>query len=345
MNNDDWKNIFPEVPQSFHATVQNTLNEQICDKLERNKVMKKRFPIAIVAVVAALCVTVATAYVTQWNGKLADRFKVNEKQQEQLASDGAVASVNKSITKNGLTITAVQTLGDKNGVYLLFDVKAPEGTKLSDTNSFEHNGIKIKGSGVMHNYSGGFMSNTDKTISPSGASNERYYELWLNNDEQKNWNGKTITLGFTNLQASKGKLDMYTVVKGNWELSWKLSYSNQTKTFKVNKAYNINEHKVLVKSIELSPLSMKFTLGGDGLKQLIDDSDFNQCGCLCKPSLKMKNGTTFKLNGGPGSETGTDNTYTYTIRFSKVLNVDQVTGFVLTFPWEKTNNTLTVSLH
>lgn len=352
MNNNDWSKVFPEVPQGFHETVQNTLNTQLPNKTGRKRIMKKRYPFVLAAVVAALCVTAAAAYVIQWNGKLAEQFHANEQQQSELASDGAVAPVDQTVTQNGVTVTAVQTLGDKNGVYMLFDVKAPEGITLSDTNVFENTNVDIDGQHVS--CSGGFMNNNDKTGSPSGAASERYYELRLNNTEKTDWNGKTITVDFTSLQADKGKLNMVNVVEGNWKLSWTLSYSDKTQAFEINKTYNINGHKVLVKSIELSPLSMTLNIGGDGLKQLIDDSNLKECGGLLTCSLKLKDGTSFEdFDGGrrenpgeilPGNGSWTDTTYTRTNPFGKILDVDQVTGLTLTFPFEKTNNTLTVTL-
>lgn len=352
MNNNDWSNVFPEVPQSFHETVQRTLDTQILNKTGRKKVMKKRFPIVLAAVIAALGVTAAAAYVIQWNSKVAEHFGANEQQQSQLASDGAVGSVDQTVTKNGLTVTALQTLGDKNGIYVLLDVKAPEGITLSDTNVFEHTNVGIDGQHVS--WSGGFMNNNDKTGSPSGEANERYYELRLNNAEKTDWQDKTITFDFINLQTDKGKLDMYNVVEGNWKLSWTLSYLDKTQTFEINKTYDINGQEVLVKSVELSPLSMTLNIGGDGLKQLIDDSNLKECGGLLTCSLKLKDGTSFEdfdgnrhENSGdilPGSDSWTDTTYTRTNPFGKILDVDQVTGLTLTFPFEKTNNTLTVTL-
>ena len=343
MNHNDWDSVFPEVPQSFHEAVQQTLKEQVLGRTERRKTMKKRFPIVLAAVIAALCVTAAAAYVTQWNGKLAELFDADEQQQSQLASAGAVGSVDQTVTENGLTVTALQTLGDKNGVYLLLDVQAPEDIALSDSNVFEGMGVDIEGVGNHVSWSGGFMSNFDKTASPNGADNERYFELWLNNTEQEDWNGKTITLDFKNLQADRSKLDLYTVVEGEWKLSWTLSYTDQMQTFDLDKTYTVNGHAVTVKSVELSPLSMTLTLGGDGLKTLIDDSDLNECGCLCTAILTLRDGTTIDMNG-PGSENYTDTSYVCTKSFDKVLDVEQVTGLTLTFPWEKTDNTLTVNL-
>lgn len=343
MNHNDWDNVFPEVPQSFHEAVQYTLNERVLGRTGRRKAMKKRFPIVLAAVIAALCATAAAAYVIQWNGKLAELFDADEQQQSQLASAGAVGSVDQTVTESGLTVTALQTLGDRNGVYLLLDVQAPKDIALSDTNLFEGMGVDIEGVGNHVNWSGGFMSNFDKTASPNGADNERYFELWLNNTEQEDWNGKTIALDFKNLQADRSKLDMYTVVEGEWKLSWTLSYTDQMQTFDLNKTYTVNGQEVSVESVELSPLSMTLTLGGGGLKTLIDDSDLDECGCLCTVALTMRDGTTVDMNG-PGSENYTDTSYTRTNPFEKVLDAEQVTGLTLTFPWEKTDNILTAAL-
>lgn len=346
MDHNDWDSVFPEVPQGFHQAVQQTLHEQVLSRTGRRNAMKKRFPIMLAAMIAILGVTAAAAYVIQWNGKLAERFGADEQQQSQLASAGAVGAVDQTVTESGLTVTALQTLGDKNGVYLLLDVKAPEGIPLSDSSMFEGMSVDIEGVGDHVSWSGGFMSNFDKTASYSGAANERYFELRLLNTEKEDWNNKTITLDFKNLQADRGKLDLYTVVEGEWKLSWPLSYTDQMQTFELNKSYTVNGHAVTVKSVELSPLSMTLTLGGDGLKTLIGDSDLNECGCLCTTKLTMRDGTTTDdIGGAGGNESYTDTSYTQVSRFGKVQDVGQITGLTLTFPWEKTDNTLTVAFH
>lgn len=345
MNNKNWNNVFPEVPQGFHEAVQSTLETQILNKTERKKVMKKRFPIVLAAMIAALGVTAAAAaYIIQWNDKLAERFDANEEQQNQLASDSAIASVDQTVTENGLTVTAVQTLGDKNGVYLLFDVKAPEGITLSDENLFEGTSVEIEGIENGANYSGGFMSDTDQDVSSPDSTNERYYEIWLSNADQADWNGKKITVTFSNLQADNGKLDMYTELEGKWALSWTLSYTDHAQTFEINQTYDIGGHEVVVKSIELSPLSMTIDLGGTGLEQLIEDAGLDELGTLFMPSLILYDGTTFQSFGGPGSENWTETEYTSTISFNKILDVDQLTGITLNFPSETADNSLTVTL-
>lgn len=342
MNNNDWNNVFPEVPQSFHETLQCTLDTQILNKTGRKKVMKKKFPIVLVAVIAVLGVTtVAAAYVIQWNDKVAERFGVNEQQQSQLAENGAVAAADQSVTKNGVTITAIQTLGDKNGVYVLFDVKAPEGIELTKDGSGISTDVKIEG--VNHvSWSSQFVLDNEKPVSPSGAANERYYELWLDNTQGENWNGKTITVEFSDLRdLNKGPNDNI-VVTGKWNLSWKLSYMNQMQTYDINKPYMVNGHEVVVKSVEISPLSMTFKLSGSGLEQFVANSDLNNAGGLCSVSLIKKDGTT--VEEGPKNERCSDNTYTQITRFGQVHDMDQLAGFVLTFYHETKDSTVTVTL-
>ncbi len=345
MNNNDWNNVFPEVPQSFHERVQRTLDTQILNKTGRKKVMKKRFFIVLAAVIAGLGVTAAAAHVIQWDSKLAQRFGADEQQQNQLASDGAMASVGQTATENGLTVTALQTLGDKNGVYLLFSVKAPEGITLSDANGLDID-VDIEGVGRNFGLTCGFMINSDLTASPSGSANERYYEVYLDNREKEEWNGKTITVDFANLTDVEA-YDSPTgnervVVEGNWRLSWTLSYSEQMQTFDINKTYEVNGHEVVVKSVNLSPLTMTLELDGSGLAQLVANSDLKEAGSLCTLSLIKKDGTTFDSYSMKEGFSGTS--YKRVDRFYRVQDVEQVTGLKLTFSWEKENNTLIITL-
>lgn len=307
----------------------------------RRPMVKKKFPFLLAAVITAVGITVtAAAYVLQWNSKVAERFGANEQQQSALVSAGAIAPVDQTVTTNGLTVTALQTLGDKNGIYLLFDVKAPDGIALSDDKGFFPR-VTIEGVSHVSYSSSGFMPRVDGT-----AANERYFELWLNNYEQEDWSGKTITVEFKELTAPSGTIKPAVVLAGPWKLSWKLSYLDKTQTFAINKTYDINGHDVVVNSVELSPLSMKINLSGDGLRQLINDSDLDKAGCLLSPTPMLRDGKTFDLYGSyaPASEKHTDTTFTLTKSFSKILDVDQVASLTLTFPGEKANNTLTVIL-
>jgi hypothetical protein len=347
MNDKIWNSIFPEVPQSFHETIQRTLNSQALNTTGRTKVMKKRFALILAAVFALCSVTAAAAYFIKWNDKLAERFEASEEQQNQLASDGAIASVEQYVTENGLTVKAIQTLGDKNGIYILLDVTAPDGTVLTEDNSFEGIGVTIEGAPRV-NYSSSFLDENSNTSEGFvSVSNERYYEIWIFNNEQEDLSGREIKIGLTNLQADKGKLDMYTVLEGEWELSWTLEYADMTQIFDIDQSYDISGHEVFIDSIELSPLSMSVYLSGSGVNEFYDILDVAHCNNLLSPSVILQDGSSFGAYGGPGREGWTDagkQLYCLTSCFDKILDLNQAAGVSLYFPTGNEADTITVTL-
>lgn len=342
-----WEDVFPEVPESFHESIVHTVNMQISRKTERVIMIKKRLILTVAAILVLGSVTAGAAYLFQWNDKLADRFGVNDTQQDKLAAEGTVADVNQSVTNNGLTVKAVQTLGDKNGLYILLDVKAPEGSALSINNSFEGFKLTIDGTADINYFSGFMDDNADTSGNSANAVNERYYEIWVFNNEQKDLSGSAISISFSNLQVEMGKLDLKTVLQGEWDLSWKLSYSDSTRTFDINKSFDVGGRKVFVKSIELSPLSMSVYVSGEGVTELCDILDVEHCNSLYTPSVLLQDGISFASLGGPGSEGWTDagkQLYLSRFCFSKVLDVTQVAGVSLTFPTGNASDMITVAL-
>jgi hypothetical protein len=104
----------------------------------------------------------------------------------------------------------------------------------------------------------------------------------------------------------------------------------------------VNGHEVVIKSVEISPLSMTFKLSGSGLERLVANSDLNKAGGLCSVSLMKKDRTT--VEEGPRNECCSGNTYTQITRFGQVQDMDQLAGFVLTFYHEAADNTIAVTL-
>lgn len=344
MTHEDWDGVFPDVPQRFHSAVEQALDECATARTERRFSMRRKALFIAAAAVAALCVTAAAAYVFQWNEAMARRFGADPKQQELLSSAGAVGAPEQSVTENGLTISALQTLGDQNGVYLLLSVKAPDGTALTDASGFEMLNVKLEGADHV-SWSGGFMSGPAQTASLSGTDNERYFELRLYNSQQADWNGQTITLNFANLQADRGKQDMYTVTEGQWSLSWSLTYTDAMQSFTPGEAYQVNGHAVTVDSVRLSPLSLALSLSGDGLDALIENSDLDEAGSLCTVSLTMEDGTVLDELYGPGTEGYADGLYGRTTSFDQIVDADRATALTLSFFWESGDNTITIPLN
>ena len=62
---------------------------------------------------------------------------------------------------------------------------------------------------------------------------------------------------------SKGEHeDFVSLIKGNWTLNFKLNCKDTSKTYIINKSYKVNNKKVRVKTVTLSPLSVRIKSNG-----------------------------------------------------------------------------------
>ena len=335
MNKTNWSDVFPAVPSSFHSRIQTTLDELVSDKPERNRTLmkKRRFMIVLAAILACGVITAGAAYYFSWNSKLAEEYHADEQMQAQLAEEGAIADVAQSVSANGLTVTAVQTLGDKNGVYILLEIDVPDDINISGGNLFERSSVNIESTDRINVFSG-FMCKDGNTVERSDDDGY-YYEINIFNSDQADLNGKTISLDFMNLQADAGKLDMYTILDGSWSLSWALEYTDNTRIYDIKKSYDMNGRTVVVDSIELSPLSMSINVSGDGVNELYDALDVAHCNSLFAPSFIMTDGSSFTSMccGREGwAEYPDRQTYVTCRCFDNVLDISQVSTVRLDFP-------------
>ncbi len=325
----DWKQEFPVVPKGFHDRVENTLAGISIEK--NGRLSRKGFAAIVLAAVLAIgSITALAAGYFQWNQKLAEIFGIGKIQQDKLIEKGVTEQVKSSVTDNGLTISLVQTLQDKNYFYALLEVTAPKDIKLTDTNLFEEWQFDVSGQKDYSYSTGhGFMD----VIQEPEITNKRYYEIWIK--KSIDFNGKNFTLHFKNLQADAGKLDMHTILEGDWTLTWKMSYNDSTEYFDINKKYNLSGYDVLVKRVEITPLSMTIYFDGEDIKSMekAEKVDLDKLESL-KPILfkgvKYNDGTVVSIPGGPGEE-GFNNTtgeYKLSTSFHKVIDTEKLKGLL-----------------
>lgn len=81
----------------------------------------------------------------KWNHQVAEKFSASEEYQNDLILKGVAEQKTASVTNNGLTISLVQTLQDKDYLYIAVEVTAPEDIMLSGTNLFEGSGVDLAG--------------------------------------------------------------------------------------------------------------------------------------------------------------------------------------------------------
>ncbi len=324
MQRDDWNKEFPEVPTSFHNKIETTLDK--ITTVKHKGLSRKR--IAVLAIAAALVLgsfTVMASGLFQWNEKLAEIFGADKEQQNNLIEKQVTQQPKSSVTDNGLTVSLVQTLQDKNYFYSLLEVTAPKDIKLTDTNLFEECEIDVSGQkDYSYSSSHGFMSVTQEPE----ITNKRYYEIWIK--KSIDFNEKEFSIHFKNLQADAKKLDMYTVLKGDWTLNWKTSFKDSTKNFDINKKCNLSGYNVLVKRVELSPLSMTIYFDGEDIKSMekAEKVDLDKLETLEPLSFKGVNyndGSVIPIIGG-GSEGFDKSTgeYKLSTSFDKVIKIENV---------------------
>lgn len=214
---------------------------------------------AMAAAIFFLCAGSATAAAVhfEWDDALRTFLHPTAKQSEQLMPAGA--EVNQSITDNGVTVTIRQVLGDKYSVYILGDIQAPEGTVLDDNFSFDTNHLRIESDDEPYSLGYGFdiiaaeNRPTDNTLSfiydltASQALINSTAHLHL------------ADLRYYDIEAG----DYQTLVSGNWDFSWPMTYTDisQTDGVEHNAAAILGDGNKITE-ITFSPLSLSLIVQG-----------------------------------------------------------------------------------
>ena len=90
-----------------------------------------RLPVAaLIAVITALILALATgaSVIFGWDGVLKDYLGISGTREDELRN--SVMEINQSQTIDGLTVTVRQAFGDAHTVYVLAEVRVPEGLPL-----------------------------------------------------------------------------------------------------------------------------------------------------------------------------------------------------------------------
>lgn len=329
----NWEKALPEVSKGFHSRLETTLGIISLKKEATKNRMSKKLRILLVAaaVVVVGSITASAADLFKWNRKVSEKFEASEQQQNDLILKGVAEKKEAGVSNNGLTISLVQTLQDKDYIYIALEVTAPDDIKLGDTNLFEASNVRL--SGAFKSTSGGFMAQKET----EELTNSRLYEYWIHKAAGTNLDGTEITLSFKNLQADAKKLDMYTILEGEWNLSWTLNFSDSTRYYDLNRNYNLSGHDVLVKRVEISPLSMTIYYKDADIKNMekaegVDLSRLDSLDPIQLAGFQYKDGTSIQIHGGGGGGEGFDkNTgeYIYTVAFEKIITVEDVECILL----------------
>lgn len=173
----EWKDYFPEVPDTIHQMMIETLDgleEREEQKMKKSNKMKKRTMVLLAAaLIGAMGMTAGAAGLFKWNERAAEVFVADEPLQDHLVMEQVVQEGTQSVTDNGITISLVQTIQDSNCFYALFDVTAEDGTLIDENNALsmhvDYNGEE----GPFCAMGWGFVQNYEQEV-----SNSRYFEIY-----------------------------------------------------------------------------------------------------------------------------------------------------------------------
>ena len=265
----EWKfeQEFPQVPACVHQTVLETL-ENLNERGKEKHIIKTKWLLLAAALTATFGLTVAAAELFDWNPKAAKTFGEPVKEvQNTLTMEGVAKEQEVSVTDNGITVTAVQTMNDENVFYALLLVTAE--SEIIDGSGYFGNPVPeiiTKNPDAFCNVGMGF---TDTPIAE--PSTQGYYEVYALKNIGEEWQEESITISLENysydvFNKPKDELTDFTdctseLVEGKWELTLPLGEMQTDNTIKITEPVQVAMHgvPVTIEELTLTPLAIKIT--------------------------------------------------------------------------------------
>lgn len=257
----------------------------------------------------------------KWTGGVQQLFHVSPKDTAQIEKtkvaqfpqeDGEV----KSVTQDGVTMTAEQTLVDNNYAYLVFKVKGYE-IKAGDTPGFKSFQCSLDGNKVSNCskfYDGTINDGNGRGIMPDGSEIPKdkdgslicnyvmedgsleYHVLLYTNGEKGCFFNQPFHAEFKDLGLYGTKKAITVQKKGTWTFDWKLSGDHTSVCKKMNTA--LGEKGLTVMECEVSPISLRAVIAfPDTIKRGMDGLEIPALS-----GVKLKDGTLLTCITSGGSE-------------------------------------------
>ena len=220
--------------------------------------LKKTVAIILASVLMISTLSFASDYFS-FDAQLANLLNINGENEHLI--NGSGENINKSVESKGLRITATQVISDKNLLYIILKLKTKDEFSHS-LKTFNDFNFEVKSNGDYRPSS----SATFESI--KSEDDDPHTSTLLITMEQEDINNSNIRLifkdfGYYPYNKSKGEYeDFVSLIKGNWTLNFKLNCKDTSKTYVINKSYKVNNRTVRVKTVTLSPLSVKIKSNG-----------------------------------------------------------------------------------
>ncbi len=296
-------------------------NERLYMPTDRARGKKRRILIAVLIAMFAFATTAFAAEIFQWDARFSNHFGIEDQNSAELSRGGMNVGV--SAENDGVTIEAVQTIGDGNNMYILLDVTAQEGKTIYPDSGFDMIYLRVDGATSM-----GYSCN----MIDDDNENDNKATFLLAMEANEKINNKKVNLKFENLRHYVIADGDYTSdFAGEWELEWKLDYEDISTKYEIGKELTVNGETVDVDSISISPIALNVQISGSYLKEY--DSVPREPGegdLIQITAITLKDGTELTQDDAASwgcSVRGTD--YVMNMQMKKLLNVNQVESITL----------------
>lgn len=238
---------------------------------------RRKILATVFAAALAVCtVTAGAAVYMNWSRGMEEELRVTKEQKQTAEESGLAAFPKQSVTNNGVTVTAQQSIVDNYYGYLSFKV---EGYTLEQGEEPGFVGIGVLVDGEAVTWSGSFydglISGDDgKAVLADGSpvplaedgsflisyvQEDGSLEYRINmsaNGEKGGFFHKPIHVEFRDLGTYKGKAeDIQTEVEGTWAFDWVLEGDDSV--YSTECSAPLGDTGAVVTGAEISPISIK----------------------------------------------------------------------------------------
>lgn len=250
-------------------------DELILDAKTNVKKIKHRFILCAAVLTAFLLMTTALAVNLGWHIKLLDYLKPSEKQIETLSDATNLSQA--SISKNGVTITVKQTLADKFGIYVLYEIIAPEDFEFNDNIQWSFTDLHFP-----YKQEDYVVFGTHDLTTLEQDKNKRLELIYYENTAPIESGKMTLYLrDLCEYGADGTRVTYNTIIEGEWKLEWNFTYKDTGKNIETN----ISMGDSTIKGVYISPMSLCIYIDGDVSRSIVP---------VIK--LKFKDGSEIKYN-------------------------------------------------
>lgn len=305
----------------------------------RTGISRKKIAIILAAVTLSLATVSVTAGVyIRWSEGLKEKLQLTKTQEEELEETGAAESTEASCTRQGITVTVLQSITDQNFSHLAFSVKGYS-AETKEQPDFEQVIVKVDGKEV--NASGSFRNFGEEDMPVyQKADGTMEYLMQIDSNEENGLAVKKIQVILENLGTVNKQAEFVSGVKGTWTLDWKLAGTEKEEGLSVNQT--IGDTDTVVKSIEITPLSL--TIHYDMPRKKITKQSYGDDGVTTWETyeepwflygFRMKDGTVRQMvfqSQEQGYDDETTEAYTVQYATDQIVEVEQISSLLYVKP-------------